>query len=402
MRAAAADQAGNDGLEGGIRGKLLGFRRDLRFYRSFRVVWPIHALDRVFLALRWFFSVVVRRLFRNASLVGYPRFFVSQARVFVVLGVCPGTVWYCRARYGVPCYGTGLLVVSVLVPCGNSALDINSELASSVVVRRLFRNASLVGYPRFFVSQARVFVVLGVCPGIVWYCRGARKKTTESLKGARKLSNEEALRNFEGVAPAFAPLFPYKEIGARNSKQARSDVSPRSKSLLGCIVGDRSSGACGIRDDAQASRRSQPLRFPNCLRAWGASVVAISSHHRALGPSWPGPVRQADVALLQGATTFQEQLQGSVSGSCIRVPAAPKNRLRVPPTLFGQRPLLPNRVCSACVENPFESGSTSLHQTTGSKPCLRAPNTEQQVCLTEQATCSVPFSPDESKRLFIT
>ncbi|MQL87542.1 hypothetical protein Taro_020085 [Colocasia esculenta] len=36
-------------------------------------------------------SVVVRRLFRNASLVGYPRFFVSQARVFVVLGVYLGT-----------------------------------------------------------------------------------------------------------------------------------------------------------------------------------------------------------------------------------------------------------------------------------------------------------------------
>ncbi|MQM14153.1 hypothetical protein Taro_047085 [Colocasia esculenta] len=36
-------------------------------------------------------SVVVRRLFRNASLVGYPKFFVSQARVFVVLGVCLGT-----------------------------------------------------------------------------------------------------------------------------------------------------------------------------------------------------------------------------------------------------------------------------------------------------------------------
>ncbi|MQL89223.1 hypothetical protein Taro_021789, partial [Colocasia esculenta] len=32
----------------------------------------------------------------------------------------------------------------------------------SVVVRRLFRNASLVGYPRFFVSQALVFVVLEV------------------------------------------------------------------------------------------------------------------------------------------------------------------------------------------------------------------------------------------------
>ncbi|MQL96808.1 hypothetical protein Taro_029497 [Colocasia esculenta] len=44
-------------------------------------------------------SVVVQRLFRNASLVGYPRFFVSQARVFVVLGVCPGTVWYRRVPH---------------------------------------------------------------------------------------------------------------------------------------------------------------------------------------------------------------------------------------------------------------------------------------------------------------
>ncbi|MQL74349.1 hypothetical protein Taro_006700 [Colocasia esculenta] len=35
----------------------------------------------------WCACVVVRRLFQNASLVGYPRFFVSQARVFVVLGV---------------------------------------------------------------------------------------------------------------------------------------------------------------------------------------------------------------------------------------------------------------------------------------------------------------------------
>ena len=34
MRAAVADQTGNDGLKGGIRGKLLGFRRDLRFFRS--------------------------------------------------------------------------------------------------------------------------------------------------------------------------------------------------------------------------------------------------------------------------------------------------------------------------------------------------------------------------------
>ncbi|MQM00832.1 hypothetical protein Taro_033576 [Colocasia esculenta] len=73
IRAAAADQAGNGGLEGGIRGKLLGFWRDSKFFRS----------------LIAYLSVVVRRLFRNASLVGYPGFFVSQARVFVVLGVCP-------------------------------------------------------------------------------------------------------------------------------------------------------------------------------------------------------------------------------------------------------------------------------------------------------------------------
>ncbi|MQL85042.1 hypothetical protein Taro_017557 [Colocasia esculenta] len=39
------------------------------------------------------------------------------------------------------------------------------DIVPSVVVRPLFQNASLVGYPRFFVSQARVFVVLGVCPG---------------------------------------------------------------------------------------------------------------------------------------------------------------------------------------------------------------------------------------------
>ncbi|MQM14744.1 hypothetical protein Taro_047679 [Colocasia esculenta] len=34
MRAAAADQAGNDGLEGGVRGKLLGVRCNSRFYRG--------------------------------------------------------------------------------------------------------------------------------------------------------------------------------------------------------------------------------------------------------------------------------------------------------------------------------------------------------------------------------
>ncbi|MQL84870.1 hypothetical protein Taro_017377 [Colocasia esculenta] len=44
-----------------------------------------------------------------------------------------------------------------------------AEGSPSVVVRRLFRNASLVGYPRFFVSQARVFVVLGVLSRY-WCC----------------------------------------------------------------------------------------------------------------------------------------------------------------------------------------------------------------------------------------
>ncbi|MQM22514.1 hypothetical protein Taro_055567 [Colocasia esculenta] len=71
VRVVAVDQAGNGRLERGVRGTFLGFRRDSRFFGS----------------LIAFLSVVVRRLFRNASLVGYPRFFVSQARVFVVLGV---------------------------------------------------------------------------------------------------------------------------------------------------------------------------------------------------------------------------------------------------------------------------------------------------------------------------
>ncbi|MQL74238.1 hypothetical protein Taro_006587 [Colocasia esculenta] len=52
VRVVAADRAGNDRLERGVRGTFLGFRHDSRFFG-----------------------------------IGYPRFFVSQARVFVVLGV---------------------------------------------------------------------------------------------------------------------------------------------------------------------------------------------------------------------------------------------------------------------------------------------------------------------------
>ncbi|MQL86735.1 hypothetical protein Taro_019269 [Colocasia esculenta] len=45
-------------------------------------------------AVSWVVCVFfAKRLFRNTSLVGYPRFCVSQARVFVVLGVCPGTLY---------------------------------------------------------------------------------------------------------------------------------------------------------------------------------------------------------------------------------------------------------------------------------------------------------------------
>ncbi|MQM01046.1 hypothetical protein Taro_033794 [Colocasia esculenta] len=149
----ATNQAGNDELERGVRGEFLGFRHDSWFYGSSIA----------------FLSVVVRRLFRNASLVGYPRFSVSQARVLVVLGLLSryGVSWspqlfdfflverqldlssvtaglrvivarefvtHSRARYGVPCYGSGSLVVSVLVPCGNRDLYpvwVMSHLASA-------------------------------------------------------------------------------------------------------------------------------------------------------------------------------------------------------------------------------------------------------------------------------
>ncbi|MQL93619.1 hypothetical protein Taro_026263 [Colocasia esculenta] len=75
------------------------------------------------------------------------------------------------------------------------------------------------------------------------------------------------------------------------------------------------------------------------------------------------------------------KLQGPESGPCIRVPAGPKSCLRVPHSLFGQRPFLPSKVCSACAENLFGTDNTSLHQTSGSKPCLRAPGAEQRARL---------------------
>ncbi|MQL96682.1 hypothetical protein Taro_029360 [Colocasia esculenta] len=84
VRVVAADRAGNGGLERGVRGTFLGFRHDSRFFRSLIAFLRKCVCKYRGLSLP---SVVVRRLFRNASLVGYPRFFVSQTRVLAVLGV---------------------------------------------------------------------------------------------------------------------------------------------------------------------------------------------------------------------------------------------------------------------------------------------------------------------------
>ncbi|MQM02755.1 hypothetical protein Taro_035527 [Colocasia esculenta] len=55
------------------------------------VEYVAHKRKRVSIVVCVLPSVMVRHLFRNASLIGYPRFCVSQAHVFVVLGVCSGT-----------------------------------------------------------------------------------------------------------------------------------------------------------------------------------------------------------------------------------------------------------------------------------------------------------------------
>ncbi|MQL76673.1 hypothetical protein Taro_009064 [Colocasia esculenta] len=83
-------------------------------------------------------SVVVRRLFRNASLVGYPRFFVSHARVFVVLGVCPGTVWYRRAGMRVRGYETERLFLCCVVRVGYwpDQLVVRSRVVASFLPTR--------------------------------------------------------------------------------------------------------------------------------------------------------------------------------------------------------------------------------------------------------------------------
>ncbi|MQM00052.1 hypothetical protein Taro_032781 [Colocasia esculenta] len=138
VRVVAADQAGNVELERGVRGAFLGFRRDSRFFGSSIT----------------FLSVVVRRLFRNASLVGYLRFFVSQERVFVVLGVCPGTVWYRRVGPFVRDCKAERLFLCCVVWVG---YWLDQPIVCSRVVASFFLTRALpLAVVREFVTRGRV------------------------------------------------------------------------------------------------------------------------------------------------------------------------------------------------------------------------------------------------------
>ncbi|MQM11900.1 hypothetical protein Taro_044817 [Colocasia esculenta] len=105
-------------------------------------------------------SVVVRRLFRNASLVGYPRFFVSQARVFVVLGVL-SRYWCCTVEVCVVFLDTSLLSLSF----GPFVHDCEAErLFLCCVVRVGYWSDQLVVRSRvvasFFPTRALLLVVV--------------------------------------------------------------------------------------------------------------------------------------------------------------------------------------------------------------------------------------------------
>ncbi|MQM22140.1 hypothetical protein Taro_055188 [Colocasia esculenta] len=142
VRVVAANQAGNDELERGVREAFLGFRHDSRFFGS--SIAFLRSVSSVLDTLTPLFELYVRLREKRQELRPESREVPSMGLQLVA-----------AARYDVPCYGTGLLVVSVLVPCGNrvgygsvlvfSVLDINSGLAS-----------------RFSVSQARVLVMLRV------------------------------------------------------------------------------------------------------------------------------------------------------------------------------------------------------------------------------------------------
>ncbi|MQM07327.1 hypothetical protein Taro_040158 [Colocasia esculenta] len=115
----------------------------------------------------------------NASAVGVafwlpPLGSTSACAPHVAHGVELADIWSGKAttgRFGVSMeFSSRFRRENVTRSGGNAApcMDCAFFAEPSVVVRRLFRNVSLVGYPRFFVSQARVFVVLEVCPGVVF------------------------------------------------------------------------------------------------------------------------------------------------------------------------------------------------------------------------------------------
>ncbi|MQL75945.1 hypothetical protein Taro_008315 [Colocasia esculenta] len=88
MRAAAVDQVGNDGLEGGVRGKLLGFRRDLRLLvnRCGTVEVCVVFLDTLIPV----FELYVRLRERWQWDSDFPEFVLLSLSRFDSFEVCPG------------------------------------------------------------------------------------------------------------------------------------------------------------------------------------------------------------------------------------------------------------------------------------------------------------------------
>ncbi|MQL91619.1 hypothetical protein Taro_024225, partial [Colocasia esculenta] len=128
VRVVAADQAGNVELECGVRGAFLGFRRDSRFFGS-----SIVFLRQVCLLCSGFVPVqcgTVKVCVVFLDTLTPSRFYSFEVcpgggTVVTAIVACGVPEWWhrfgygCLACYGVPCYGTDLLVVFVLVPCGN-------------------------------------------------------------------------------------------------------------------------------------------------------------------------------------------------------------------------------------------------------------------------------------------
>ncbi|MQM06649.1 hypothetical protein Taro_039474 [Colocasia esculenta] len=99
------------------------------------------------------------------------------------------------------------------------------------------------------------------------------------------------------------------------------------------------------------------------------------------------------MALQQGVTTSQEQLQGFESGLCIRVPAGPKSHLRVPHSLLGEKALPSEQGLLGLCRKPLRNGQHFLasgiwQQATPSSTKCRAAGS-----ITEQQSASTRNSP---------